>query len=154
MREGEARADWVEIRPAKAADLEAIAAIQNAAPDASHWEPSDYLAHDCWVATSRAAIGSNGSRRVVGFLLSRPCGPGEREILNLAVDPANRRRGVARRLLKAELERGRGAWFLEVRESNKAALLLYESFGFQPVGIRDAYYHDPPESGIVMRFLS
>ena len=146
MKERELYADIVEIRAATAADIDAIVAIQNLAPDASHWEPSDYLQNDCLIATDGG--------RVIGFLLARQIAPGEREILNLAVAPSERRRGVARKLLEAELASTRGLWFLEVRESNTAALRLYQSFGFQQVGMRPAYYHDPPESGIVMRFHS
>ena len=146
MKERELYADIVEIRAATAAGIDAIVAIQNLAPDASHWEPSDYLQNDCLIATDGG--------RVIGFLLARQIAPGEREILNLAVAPTERRRGVARKLLEAELASTRGLWFLEVRESNTAALRLYQSFGFQQVGMRPAYYHDPPESGIVMRFHS
>jgi ribosomal-protein-alanine N-acetyltransferase len=57
-------------------------------------------------------------------------------------------------LLEHELERGEGSWFLEVRESNVAAIALYEGLGFRRVGQRENYYRDPSESGIVMRFLS
>ena len=142
----EVRGGAVEIRAVTAADLDAIVAIQNLAPDASHWEPSDYLQNDCLVATDDGDV--------IGFLLARQIAPEEREILNLAVAPAERRRGVARQLLDAELARQPGAWFLEVRESNAAALGLYQRLGFQQVGVRQAYYHDPLESGIVMRFLS
>ena len=143
--------DTLELRAAAPADLDAIAAIQNGAPDASHWEPSDYLQNDCVLAIDNAAAGCG---RVVGFLLSRQTAPGEREILNLAVAPEQRRRGIARQLLEAELARARGAWFLEVRASNTPALGLYQSLGFQQVGLRESYYHDPPESAIVMRFFS
>jgi ribosomal protein S18 acetylase RimI-like enzyme len=146
MKLRELQGDSVEIRAATASDLESIIAIQNLAPDASHWEPSDYLQNDCLIATDGG--------RVIGFLLARQIASGEREILNLAVAPAERRRGVARKLLNAELARIRGAWFLEVRESNLAALALYESTAFQRVGKREAYYYDPLESGIVMRFFS
>ena len=142
--------DPIGIRAATPADLTAIAAIQNAAPDASHWELSDYLNNDCLVAFDRAESGG----RVAGFLLSRQTAPGEREILDLAVDPAYRRRGIARRLLDAELARGRNTWYLEVRESNIPAQNLYQEMGFQPVGTRNAYYHNPNEAGIVMRIFS
>jgi [ribosomal protein S18]-alanine N-acetyltransferase len=78
---------------------------------------------------------------------------GELEIRSLAVAPAHRRRGVARRLLAALLasERANGARdvFLEVRRSNAAALGLYRSAGFAPAGERRAYYADG-ESAIVM----
>ena len=143
--------DTLALRPAAPTDLDAIVAIQNAAPDASHWERSDYLSNDCLVAVQPAA---SGGERVVGFLLSRQTGPGERDILNLAVARGERRQGVGRRLLEAELARGRQCWFLEVRASNTAAFGLYQDVGFQQVGVREAYYHDPQESAIVMRFFS
>jgi ribosomal protein S18 acetylase RimI-like enzyme len=143
--------DTVKFRPAAPADLEAITAIQNGAPDAAHWEASDYLQNDCTVAIQDAAPDHG---RILGFLLSRQNAPGEREILNLAVAPADRRRGVARKLLEAELARGRNTWFLEVRASNAPALELYKDVGFQQVGVREGYYHDPVESAIVMRFFS
>jgi ribosomal-protein-alanine N-acetyltransferase len=89
-----------------------------------------------------------------GFLVSRATAPGEREILNLAVAPPQRRRGVAGRLLEQELGRGEGSWFLEVRESNTPAIRLYQALGFRFAGRRERYYQNPPEAGIVMRFLS
>jgi len=58
------------------------------------------------------------------------------------------------RLIAAELEGARGQWFLEVRESNIAALNLYKACGFQEAGRRNSYYHDPTESGIVMKLNS
>jgi ribosomal-protein-alanine acetyltransferase len=143
--------DPLELRAALPADLDAIAAIQNGAQDAAHWEPSDYLQYDCLIAVEAAATDPG---RVVGFLLSRQTAAGEREILNLVVAPAERRRGIARRLLEAELARGKNTWFLEVRTSNSPAQNLYESLGFQRIGLRDSYYHAPLESAIVMRFFS
>jgi ribosomal-protein-alanine N-acetyltransferase len=40
--------------------------------------------------------------------------------------------------------------FLEVRESNTAALALYGSFGFKVSGRRNNYYRNPVENAIVM----
>ena len=134
------------LRAAEPADVPAIAAIQAASPDAAQWNPADYLNHDCRVAEV------NG--RVAGFLVTREVGPGEREILNLAVDPTERHSGVARRLLQDSLANAKGAWFLEVRASNAAAIRLYESVGFHRTGLRKKYYYEPGEDGIVMRFFS
>ena len=67
----------------------------------------------------------------------------EMHILNLAVHPDHRRRSIARQLL-AEL-----AW-LEVRPSNRAALALYESFGFKEVGRRPRYYDDTQEDALLL----
>lgn len=73
----------------------------------------------------------------------------EAEILTLAVDPACRRRGAARRLLRNMQLFLRQACvkqvFLEVRESNHAALALYQNEGFLPFGRRKNYY--PPQAG-------
>ena len=138
--------DQVTIRPARFADLAAIAAIQAAAPEAAHWNPADYLAHDCRVA--------DAAGRVAGFIVTREVAPGEREILNLAVDPVERRTGIARGLVRDALARAQGAWFLEVRASNAAAIRLYESAGFHRAGRRPNYYYEPAEDGIVMRFFS
>ncbi len=140
--------DSLILRAATPDDLNAIAHIQAASPSASQWEPHDYLGFDCLVAVILK------NRRLAGFVVSRATAQEEREILNLAVDSGLRRRGVGLRLLEAELERGEGSWFLEVRESNTVAIRLYEAAGFQVVGRRENYYNDPPESGIVMRFLS
>lgn len=136
----------MKIRAATGNDLAAIAAIQAASPEASQWDPAGYLDYDCLVAVE--------NDHVAGFLVSRQTTPGEREILNVAVALSERRRGIARRLIAAELERARGQWFLEVRESNIAALNLYKACGFQEAGRRNSYYHDPTESGIVMKLNS
>ena len=136
----------MKIRTATGDDLPAITAIQAASPEASQWDPAGYLDYDCLVAIE--------DNRVTGFLVSRETAPGEREILNIAVELSERRRGVARRLLAAELERARGQWFLEVRESNLAAFNLYKACGFQEAGRRPSYYDNPAESGIVMKLIS
>jgi len=134
------------VRPATADDLAAITAIQEASPEASRWDPASYLGYECSVATSGG--------RVLGFLVARQIVADEREILNLAVDPPARRRGVARKLLESELRRAKTRWFLEVRESNSSAIKLYESAGFREAGRRESYYTNPGESGIVMKFDS
>ena len=70
----------------------------------------------------------------------------EAELLRLAVDPARRRRGLARELLAAGSDRlaaaGCTTCFLEVRVDNRAAVALYERLGFHRIGHRPAYYHD------------
>ena len=134
------------VRAACPADLAAIAAIQAASPEAAQWDPADCLNHDCRVCEVRG--------RVAGFLVSRQVAPGEHEILNLAVDPAERRKGIAAGLLRDVLAGIQGACFLEVRESNQAAIQLYESAGFAFAGRRSGYYQQPAEEAIVMRWVS
>jgi ribosomal protein S18 acetylase RimI-like enzyme len=134
------------IRLATSADLTAIARIQEASPQASQWEPKLYLTHRCVVAEVGCSVG--------GFLVTRETAPGEREILNLAVDPPVRRKGVARALLHSAFAGWNGEWFLEVRASNIEAIKLYEALQFQRVGDRRDYYNHPRESAIVMRIFS
>jgi [ribosomal protein S18]-alanine N-acetyltransferase len=71
-------------------------------------------------------------------------GAGEAHILNLCVRADLRGQGTGCRLLGWLLDEARGAghgWaFLEVRPSNRPAILLYESLGFAPVGLRRGYY--------------
>jgi polysaccharide biosynthesis protein PslH len=141
------RENTVEIREATEDDLDAIAAIQSSSPEASQWTPVSYLEHDCRVAVSHG--------RVVGFLVARATAREDREILNIAVEPALRRAGIGRILMETVLVEGRGmAWFLEVRESNEAAINLYKTLGFSAVGRRENYYDEPVEAAIVMRLFS
>ncbi|MEP1230252.1 MAG: GNAT family N-acetyltransferase [Litorimonas sp.] len=80
---------------------------------------------------------------LTAFIILRVNG-NEAEILTLATDMAARRKGYGRNLLKAATAhltaRDVGTLFLEVAEDNEAALALYKSFGFSPVGRRPAYY--------------
>jgi ribosomal-protein-alanine N-acetyltransferase len=71
-------------------------------------------------------------------------GAGEAHVLNICIRADLRGSGTGRRLMTWLLDEARAAgngWaFLEVRPSNRPALLLYESLGFQPVGLRRGYY--------------
>ena len=79
------------------------------------------------------------------------------ELGNVAVEPAHRRHGVARvlvgRVMERAAARGVRELFLEVRPSNTGARLLYDSYGFVPVGRRRNYYQAPVEDAVVMRVL-
>jgi ribosomal-protein-alanine N-acetyltransferase len=78
----------------------------------------------------------------------------EVHIVNLAVAPAHRRRGIARLLLTEVFGCGRAGGMtiatLEVRAHNEAAIGLYESSGFRTVAIRKSYYADNGEDALVM----
>jgi ribosomal-protein-alanine N-acetyltransferase len=73
-------------------------------------------------------------------------------VMNIAVDPDQRRRGVAKALLAALLDRGGhdANYTLEVRVSNAAAIALYEGYDFRAVGTRSRYYADNGEDAIIM----
>ena len=97
---------------------------------------------------------------VAGFSLAQRV-LDETSLLYLSVDPALRRKGLARALLvalQAELHATRGASIvLEVRESNAAARALYRSCGFEQTGLRPGYYPSAEvetgrESAILLRW--
>jgi ribosomal-protein-alanine N-acetyltransferase len=98
-----------------------------------------------------------GETPAQGVILCRVVA-GEMEVLTVGVDPAARRRGLARALMAAALGAGRQAGaeaaFLEVAEDNPAAVSLYAGLGFRRAGLRRSYY-DRGQGGrvdaIVMR---
>ena len=77
------------------------------------------------------------------------------EILNVAVDAGARKEGIGGLLLDAAVaalrEQQVARVFLEVRESNVAAIALYGSRGFSQMSIRRNYYRRPVENALVMR---
>jgi ribosomal-protein-alanine N-acetyltransferase len=79
----------------------------------------------------------------------------ELHLMDVAVAPFWRRRGLARWLVRFALARGvrNGARraLLEVRESNRPARALYTSLGFSPAGRRAEYYREPPEPAVVLK---
>lgn len=103
------------------------------------------------LAAVEAAPGRGHRDTVLGYLI---CSRYDQvwHLMNVAVDPAVRRRGLATMLLDEMLERaGReGAYTLEVRTSNAAAIALYERFGFRPAGTRRRYYSDTGEDALIM----
>jgi ribosomal-protein-alanine N-acetyltransferase len=135
------------IRSATPADASVLVDIERQSFSNPTWDRNSFFKHSCVVAEIQGCV--------AGFLVSREIFPAvdgalsEREILNLAVAPKYRRLGVATALLKHELSR-EARHFLEVRESNVAALALYRKCGFVEVGRRAGYYEFPTETAIVM----
>jgi len=134
------------VRRACASDLTGIAEVQAVSRQAAQWDVRDYLQYDLIVAVC--------GDQIVGFAVARRLAEGEAELLNLAVHPAFRRRGIGRRLF-ADLTSGHpGDLWLEVRESNTAARNFYKNLGLREAGRRPEYYDNSSESAIVMNFHS
>jgi [ribosomal protein S18]-alanine N-acetyltransferase len=121
------------------ADLPAVIEIESAA----YMFPwSSGIFRDClrvgYTCRVLQAAGSIGGYGVMSM------GAGEAHILNICVRADLRGQGIGRRLMRWLLDEARAAgqgWaFLEVRPSNRPAILLYESLGFAPVGLRHGYY--------------
>ena len=92
--------------------------------------------------------------RVAGYVGSQTV-MGETDMMNIAVYPEFRRRGIAEQLvdsLIAQLrEQGSRCLTLEVRASNDAAQALYEKLGFLQIGRRPRYYRNPKEDALILR---
>ena len=77
------------------------------------------------------------------------------DMMNLAVSPDYRRKGIGQALVNALVdylqENNVIALLLEVRVSNAPAIALYESLGFEQVGRRPQYYHNPREDAFILR---
>jgi len=143
------------VRRAEAGDLARITEIERAS-FADPWT-TDALATAMDLPHLRFLVAEEdgGSRsRVVGYVVALVMGD-EGEIADLAVDPSVRRSGVGGLLLdrvESEMVRcGVQAIYLEARESNVAALGLYQSRGFEAVGRRRGYYRQPVEDALVLR---
>ena len=77
------------------------------------------------------------------------------DMMNIAVAPEYRKRGIAEALINTLMEhlQNRNILFLllEVRVSNAPAIALYEKLGFEQVGRRPRYYTNPREDGMILR---
>ena len=139
-------------RPMAADDVDAVVGLEHAVYPFP-WSEQIFrdclrVGYDCWVVESVAGVAGYGIMSM---------GAGECHILNLCVGPSLRRRGIGRKLLNMLLGRARRAGmlhaFLEVRPSNAAAIGLYESEGFERIGLRRGYYQAPGgrEDAVVYR---
>lgn len=143
----------VEVRAATVADLATVSAIE-AAAFSDPWSPEAFEAllgkpQVAWTV----AVTSDGT--VVGYCILLLAGV-EGDVANIATASGWRGRGVAHLLLaeacRTARQRGGEALFLEVREGNAPARALYARHGFLPVGRRRAYYRDPVEDALVLRW--
>lgn len=91
---------------------------------------------------------------LVGYIGSQTV-MGESDMMNIAVTPSSRRRGVAEKLVCGLVDElcacGAKSLTLEVRVSNAPALGLYTKLGFSEVGRRPNYYRNPKEDALILR---
>jgi ribosomal-protein-alanine N-acetyltransferase len=156
------------IRPAIAADIAAILALEKMSVTAAHYSEQHYreiigqglrlfAANRPWTSgkkegQSRLALVIEEDSQVKGFLIGRVLGT-EWEVENVVIAKEARKRGLGTSLVGAFLrmarERGGLTVYLEVRESNAAACRLYEKCQFTETGRRRRYYRDPEEDAVV-----
>ena len=91
--------------------------------------------------------------KIIGYILFWKIEE-EAQITNIAVHPDYRRKGIARYILNEIMhqihEQGANYIILEVRPSNLAARMLYNTLGFKVLGIRKRYYRSPDEDALIM----
>ena len=91
---------------------------------------------------------------VIGYVGSQTV-LGETDMMNIAVHPDWRERGIGTELILALIqeltEQGSHSLMLEVRVSNEPAKSLYTKMGFEAVGIRKNYYRNPREDALILR---
>lgn len=101
----------------------------------------------CWLVAldGETVAGYVGSQTVLG----------ETDMMNIAVHPDYRRKGIAQALVNALVDalksQGSRCLTLEVRASNEPAQKLYEKLGFSLIGKRPKYYHNPKEDAYILR---
>jgi ribosomal-protein-alanine N-acetyltransferase len=101
---------------------------------------------------SSVCLGATQGGELIGYLM---CSRYHTvwHLMNVAVDPQYRRAGIATSLIERLLEQtdsGSDRYTLEVRVSNREAIVMYESFGFRSAGVRRSYYHDNKEDALIM----
>ena len=141
------------IRPASTADAAALAAIERQS-FSDPWPLEGF--REVFALPGTVALVMTEHDQPIAYFLAREI-LGTAEILNLAVVPAHRGRGLGGGMLDAGLAavRARGGQevFLEVRASNSVAQALYASRGFRTEGRRRGYYRRPDEDALVLRLV-
>jgi [ribosomal protein S18]-alanine N-acetyltransferase len=140
----------IELRPLTLADLSDIEAIEQVAYP-TPWSRTMFATE--LAKPSSICLGAFEGEQLVGYIINSRYVDAW-HVMNVAVDPAHRRRGIATRLLERlfELTRtdGRRGYTLEVRVSNVGAISLYEELGFEQRGLRRGYYTDNREDALIM----
>jgi [ribosomal protein S18]-alanine N-acetyltransferase len=140
----------VEIRTLDVSDLSAIEAIEQRAYP-TPWSRSMFASE--LAKPTSICLGAFEGADLLGYVVNSRYVDAW-HVMNVAVDPDRRRRGIATTLLERlfELTRDdeRRGYTLEVRISNEDAIHLYEKLGFEPRGIRRGYYTDNKEDALIM----
>jgi [ribosomal protein S18]-alanine N-acetyltransferase len=140
----------VHIRPLDLADLNAIERIEQRAYP-TPWSRSMFASE--LAKPTSICLGAFEGDELVGYVVNSRYVDAW-HVMNVAVDPDIRRRGVATALLERLFELThddeRRGYTLEVRVSNDGAIRLYESLGFEARGIRRGYYTDNREDALIM----
>ena len=141
----------VSVRRATGDDLALLVRLESQLFPGEPWSEAALRGHLSAEHTGTFLLtldGAPGGYLLAGF------SPPEGELYRIAVAKEFRRRGYGRLLLDAFLSdagaRGAESLYLEVRESNAAAVALYLSAGFRPIARRENYYRNPCEAALIL----
>ena len=142
----------VELRRLEPRDLSGIEEIERASYP-TPWSRSMFASELAKPSSISLGAFADGTGDLVGYLIiSRYVDAWH--VMNVAVAPGYRRRGIAVTLLERLFEltagEGRRGYTLEVRISNDVAIRVYEQAGFKARGIRRGYYTDNREDALIM----
>ncbi|HBB71088.1 MAG TPA: ribosomal-protein-alanine N-acetyltransferase [Ruminococcus sp.] len=129
---------------------EALSVLDKACVGADGWSAESFRS-EC--AKENGIVLAAFEDGVPAGLLSGYTAVGEADITSVAVAPAYRRMGIARRLVadfEALLPEDTENIYLEVRESNEGAIALYRNCGFEKLSVRRRFYSAPEEDALVM----
>jgi ribosomal-protein-alanine acetyltransferase len=154
LRSAQAGPTVVTLRDAQYDDLDGIVEIERISFSDAWSEASFRSLFGRSEVSFVVATSARGSTvEIVGYVVATFAAD-QGEIANLAVRPELRRSGNATRLLdfvhREAVRRGAASMWLEVRESNHAALALYTAHGYREMGRRARYYEDPLEDALVL----
>jgi [ribosomal protein S18]-alanine N-acetyltransferase len=140
----------IQIRALDLVDLSQIEAIEQRAYP-TPWSRSMFASE--LAKPTSVCLGAFEGEELVGYVINSRYVDAW-HVMNVAVHPDHRRRGIASQLLERlfDLTRDdeRRGYTLEVRVSNDDAIALYEKLGFEPRGIRRGYYTDNREDALIM----
>lgn len=138
----------IEIRKATTLDVSAIAALEAECFSDASTEKAISLLFD--MGTVGVVAFENGT--LCGFAYTADCA-GDAELLRICVKDEYRKCKIGRRMISALhsllKDSGTGSVFLEVRESNAAAISLYSSEGYVMTGRRKRFYKNPSEDALL-----
>ncbi|HEY3960963.1 MAG TPA: ribosomal protein S18-alanine N-acetyltransferase [Gaiellaceae bacterium] len=139
-----------EIRVLQLEDLDAIERIEQRAYP-TPWSRSMFASE--LAKPTSICLGAFEGNRLVGYMINARYVDAW-HVMNVAVDPRYRQRGIAtaliERLFEITGEDERRGFTLEVRVSNTDAIRLYRKLGFEARGVRRGYYTDNREDALIM----
>jgi len=148
--------DLMRFRKMSKADLPRVLEIENQGynypwKEAIFHDCLNAAHYDCWVC-------EDTSNKMTAFCIVSTA-VGEATVLNLCIDPVMRQQGLGRKFMQHVIETAKAkkseSVFLEVRPSNVGGIALYESMGFNEIGVRTGYYkaeNGEREDAIMMAF--